>query len=245
MHETEFAAAASPPKAVVLCLPLKPYSIGHEIELWRQSNPLLVSTWVEFNAISATKQREWLIRAVDLCSQDHDEWLESERILQFRPRWWRLDAWLRKSRLEATWSRWRAVLCKMTEVEWQMAVADFRNYLIAGRSCPPSPSESGYKYANGDPDSKPGRQLGSPVLARAMNFLSDKPSLLDGCSVYDFSFGLALWLCFTDAEMEGTVVIENEAEREVDEKEKKLLAEIEAERKSEKLKAETETSCQV
>ena len=244
MHEIDFANAASPTPAVVLHLPLKPYSIGHEIELWRQEHPLLTKSRQDFDALPSLKQREWLIRAVDFCSQDHDEWLASEHLLQSRPHWW--GVWGRKAKMEATWNEWRAILDAMTETDWQISVAEFRNYLIAGRSCPPSPTGSGYKYANGEPDAKEGRQLGSPVQARVLNFLADKPALLNGRSVYDFPFGLALWLCFTAGELAGTVAIENEAERAVDDKEKALLAEIAAERKAEKLKAETtETQCQV
>ena len=244
MHEQAFAYAASQPPAAVLHLPLKPYSIGHEIELWRQDNPLLTKDRAEFDALSAVKQRDWLIRAVDFCSQDRDEWRESERTLQSCPRWWQWRARWKKNRLLATWNRWDAILQKLTEAEWIIAVAEFRNYLIAGRSCPPAPTESGYKYANGNPDTGGGRQLGSPIQARVLNFLAARPLLLAGRSVYDFPFGLALWLCFTDGEAAGTVAIENEAERAVDAKEKELLAEIAAERAAEQAQTKEPESCQ-
>lgn len=249
MHEAQFAFAASPPPAVVLHLPLKPYSIGHEIELLRRENPLI---WAErskeayeqscktFAALPASQQKEWLARAVDFCSQDHDEWLANEKIFQSRPHWWQWRAWRKKIKLQEMWNQWERILDAMTETDWMIAVAEFRNYLIAGRSAPPAPTESGYKYANGNPDAKSGRQLGSPVQARVLNFLSGKTALLGGKSIYDFPFGLALWLCFTDGETEGTVAIENEAERAVDAKEKELLAEIEAERKAEADKAKEE-----
>lgn len=40
MHEAAFAKAALPAPAVILGLPMRPYSIGHELWLTRQKNPL-------------------------------------------------------------------------------------------------------------------------------------------------------------------------------------------------------------
>ena len=88
MHEAIFSQAAKPETAVVLFLPLKPYSCGHEIELWRQNNPLLTGTLAEFEKLPTVEQLNWLIKAVDFCSQNHDEWLENEDILRSNPSFW-------------------------------------------------------------------------------------------------------------------------------------------------------------
>ena len=239
MHEQPFSHAAAPAPCVVLFLPLKPYSIGHENELWRQNNPLLTGTLEEFQALPAVEQSEWLIRAVDFCSQNHAEWAENEAILASKPRFWQISARRRQRLLEKTWREWEKLIAT---VKISAEAVKFRNYLMAQRVFPPAPEERVYNLAQGRDDAGGGRALGSPIVPRLLNFLASKPALLAGYqSIYDFPISLAAWLYFTEAEIAGMSAIENQAERDIVAKEKQLMDEIEAERAAEKLK---ETPCQ-
>lgn len=237
MHEQLFSQAAKPSASVALFLPLKPYSIGHEIELWRQNNPILTRTLAEFRELPLEEQLNWLIKAVDYCSQDHSEWIENEAILRSKPSFWARKERKKKAKLEKTWRIWDAIIrrCNISD-----EVIKFREYLISQRIFPPTPEDRIYNLAQGREDEPSGRGMGSPLTARLINFLSNKPSLLAGYkSIYDFPFSYAVWLYFTDAEIAGMSAIENEAERAIVDKEKQLLAEIEAEQAAEKAKEKT------
>jgi len=234
MHESLFAHAATPPPAVVLHLPLKPYSISHEIELWRQNNPLLTGTRAEFDALPAAQQAYWLILAADYCSQTHAEFKTSAEILESTPAWWQFAARAKKRRLLRVWSRWQAITGQLTEPQIAAAATAFREYLMLGRSFPPAPTETGAKYGSGRPEETGGRLLGSPVITRLINFLASHTELVKdllpaGHSILDFPFGLAVWLYLTQAEMDGNGAIENADEAAAEATEQQLLAEIAAE----------------
>src|ERR1700751_2816398 len=64
MHELLTAKAAAPAPAIVLGLLLRPYSIGHELMLWRFKNPL---------AESRPCSPEQLAQAVWICSSTWNE----------------------------------------------------------------------------------------------------------------------------------------------------------------------------
>ena len=69
MHDALFAAASRPESATVLNLALLDYSIGHELLLWRQSNPLVMHGECEFSALPAAEQREAVMNAALVCSR--------------------------------------------------------------------------------------------------------------------------------------------------------------------------------
>ena len=101
MHDQEFAHAAAPASAVCLHLPLKHYSIGHEIELRRTNNPLLNGTRDEFDALPKPERQKWLMLAADFCSQNHAEFIENNRILGSKPRFWQRSQRKIKRQLES------------------------------------------------------------------------------------------------------------------------------------------------
>lgn len=233
MHETLFANQARPARATVMHLPLRPYSIGHEAELWRQKNPLLVSDRKEFDLLPEAERLEWLIKAVDFCSQNHAEFLESQRILNSQPRWHEWALRCQKRRMERVWRDWEALIQK---TDLDAAATAFRFYLVDGRGFPPAPSDMARRALGADKDSGGGRSFGSPMIPRLLNFLSARPELIamhraedPQFCLWDFPFGLAVWLYFTQAEQDGSCAIENQDEFNVAEKERQLLAEIEAE----------------
>src|SRR5579884_1995299 len=89
MHDLQFADAVRPARVVVLKLPLRPFSIGHELLLYRERNPLL------FNGnFSEGQLHKALVQAANICSQS---W--SENI--FKPR-----TWWERYRSDRVWKKW-------------------------------------------------------------------------------------------------------------------------------------------
>ena len=117
MNHLAFADAARPARCVILRLPMLDYSIGHEILLLREGNPLIVP---DENA-TEEKYRVGIIRAALICSRT---WGENQRHF----RWFKLWQWLAR------------------HSDFSLAVADFHNYRRAGISMPevmPTPGEKG------------------------------------------------------------------------------------------------------
>lgn len=115
MHEAAFAQAALPATTVCLGMLLRPFSIGHELFLIREGNPLAAR--VEKPG-RITKQD--LAEAVLICSQS---FAENERMAR---EFW-ADAKIR------LW-RWR---CR--RADFDMALATFQEYRDSGNlSLPPS-----------------------------------------------------------------------------------------------------------
>jgi hypothetical protein len=71
MHDALFADAVRPEGAVVLNLLMLEYSIGHELLLWRQRNPMVTHSREGFEVLPATDRREALMLAALAC---HRTW---------------------------------------------------------------------------------------------------------------------------------------------------------------------------
>jgi hypothetical protein len=89
MHDALFADAARPEGAVVLNLLMLEYSIGHELLLWRQYNPLVTMPKAGFDALPAAERREAVMNAALIC---HRTWYGAP--------WgkWKLRSWGRQTR---------------------------------------------------------------------------------------------------------------------------------------------------
>lgn len=87
MHEAALARAARPTPAVILGLPLKPYSLGHELSLIRENNPLH-----ELDTASAGQ----LAEAVWICSCSWKELSGSDWLIGLKLWIWRQRMRLRK-----------------------------------------------------------------------------------------------------------------------------------------------------
>lgn len=110
MNDLAFADAARPMPAVILRLRLKPYSIGHELLLQGQRNPIIGNP-SEFDSLPMKMQRLALVGAVMICERSWDE--------QDNPhRWLRLWGWL------------------LRKANWKSEVSSFRNYRINGSTFP-------------------------------------------------------------------------------------------------------------
>ena len=111
MHALAFADSTRPPRTVILRLPLLDYSIGHELLLIQQRNPLVLLNPVEFDKLPALEQKQAVIRAVLVCNRN---WEDNRK----PSRWMRLWRW------------------KNANANYAAAIADFRNYRAEGTTFP-------------------------------------------------------------------------------------------------------------
>ena len=73
MHESIFSAAAYAEGATVLRLALRPYSIGHEILLWRTSNPFATYGRKSIMELPEGVQRQKLFTACFICERSWEQ----------------------------------------------------------------------------------------------------------------------------------------------------------------------------
>ena len=97
--------AVLPMPGYVLGLEMMPYSLGCELQLFREDSPWLTMSMDEFNAMSFEKQLTALIRGLNICCRK-------------MPRWRRLWWWMYRPR---------------TPAQLALPIAEFRNYLWDGR----------------------------------------------------------------------------------------------------------------
>ena len=89
MHEIAFADAARPARCVILKLGLLDYSIGHELLLFRERNPLALYTPESFKELPMAVQIQSLLQAVCICERN---WSDNQKPIK----WLRLWAWLNR-----------------------------------------------------------------------------------------------------------------------------------------------------
>lgn len=187
MHDLAFADSARPEPVRVLRLPMLPYSIGHEITLLAQRNPLLFDLFGQF---SDADRRSALVRACLVC---HRTWRQQYRHEQNMRLW----AWLiSKADLAAETEKWLA-------------------YRQAGTSSPPQPSQEDYEIANGIQNEEPGRAFGGSHLARVLAYVAPIHRSFDAETPFDVPLGMANHLYLSGLEMAGNARIENVREAQV------------------------------
>lgn len=113
------------------------------------------------------------------------------------------------------WNRyWR---WQNRHADWPLIIAEFRNYLLAGRAMLPLISSSeesdreAYEIANGETMITGGRGLGSPLLANLINFCLGELRLTYADAL-ESPFGLTASLYFAKLEAAGQVYVENHRE---------------------------------
>lgn len=196
---------------VLLRLPLREYSLGHELILTRRGNPLLLDSVAE---ISPGRQIHALREAVWICSHS---WAQNER--DFRP-----ATILHRLFSSVKCRFW----CWLTRREnYPMAIAEFRNYLAAAHVQLPAPTREAAEIASGkagEDEESHGRELGAPLLANLIWFaathlekfleLSDAGSEIEElrCSVYDLALAKVANFYFVAMEEAGRLRIENRDE---------------------------------
>jgi hypothetical protein len=205
VHELDFADAVRPVPVVCLKLPLTDYSLGHEVLLLRARNPLLVLEQLQFDKLPFQQQCAALIQAVDVCSQT---WAENNVV--HRSLW---NRW----RYRRVWRKWDRA---MRGSNWALEIAEFRNYLAAAKTFPPSPTEEAAsieRSQRGEKDDCTGRMSGAPLLANLYHFVNSEFTFptSEYANALDFPYSRAIWLYFVTLESDGRVRIESFKEREI------------------------------
>lgn len=232
MHELAFADAARPTPVVVLNIPLKEFSLGHALLLFRRRNPLALLSQTDFAALPLWQQIAAIKEMAWVCSDAYSERDAFERpgafCLAFR---W--NEWKRR--------RWAAQLKHLQVSDYELAEAELRNYLAEAQAMPPMPG----KFASlvlGYRKDPPGRQFGQPLLLTLYLFVLTLPASARPLDAWDFPFALAIWLFYAECESKGAFKIENYRESRLQEEENRHLQDIEAEQKAaaEAVKTDTE-----
>lgn len=224
MHEVLFAESAKPQAYQCLGLPLRVYSIGHELALLRSQNPLLMLSWAGFDELPDDQQRIALVRAVDICSMSYAE-------SNFVPKTW-FERW----KYENVCRKWRKFIATAV---FPLEIAEFRNYLQSGRNLMPSLSSSvpedveAYEIANKGDKLEGGRALGAPLVSQLIPFATDKLRMTHEQAM-DAGFSYVANLYFAYLEGKGQMAIENYREAEERAAMAKLRAEVKAEKEAAK-----------
>jgi hypothetical protein len=187
VDDCHFSDLVCPARVRLLRLTLREYSLCHEALLLSQRSAFLVNS-ANFPNLSLDEQVRSLKTAVLICSQT---WSEIHR----PQRWMKVWSWLTRKEC------------------YPLAIAEFQNYLAAGRSLPRAPTSFACEVLYGKEDEK-GRRLGSPDLAQFYNFAVDNPRKVRTTEPWDAPYALTGTLYLAQLELEGRARIENDAEAE-------------------------------
>lgn len=203
MHETTFTDALLPAAVSVLRLPLKPYSLGHEILLLRQRNVFLTQTESQFNALPPDEQNRQLRMAVVICS---NSWADNHR----RMRGLKLWGWLvRKAVYPLEIASFRIYLAEAYETVFRTLNQKSEEDVRADDICADA---AGYEAMH----KMRGRALGAPLIARLLQFvITDRMFVNCGYATpYDFPYAAAMNFYLAYLEGQGSARIDGEAERD-------------------------------
>ena len=113
MHDLALADAARPTPAVILKLPMLPYSIGHELLLQQSRNPIIGERDF-FDGLPLEQQFYAVMKSALICSQD---WQQNNKVGFF-------TVFNRHGRR------------KIRNENYSLAIANFRNYRESGSTFP-------------------------------------------------------------------------------------------------------------
>lgn len=202
MHELLFADTAIPATVECLGVPLRPYSIAHELALLRYRSPFLCSTRAEFDAMDMALQIQAIRFAVQVCSGGNVG------------RFWR---WKTRN---ADYS--------LAIAEFRNYIANGRNFMPTLSSADKYDQEA-YEIANKGEKLDGGRSLGAPLIANLIHYcLSDLH--LSYTETLQSPFAYVGNLYFAQLESKGSLHIENHKEAEARAEMTKQRAEVKAER---------------
>lgn len=238
-HQFDYADSLHRAPSAVLGLPLRPYSIGMELELLRARSPF--TTARQFSEITGLEKEllmQALIFAADACSQSELERIESSRLLNAASfPWWDRKNRRKKKQIALNWKKWDALLPRF---DFDQQAEKFWIYLCAGKTGP--------EFAKSAGDG-PATPIGAPEMCLLLNFvrrLPEKRISEWGSSELDFPVSIARYEYYTLLESTGKVslksdfvetlddiVAENEAkiasgEVSLEAEEKRIIEEMEA-----------------
>lgn len=184
MHDTTLADAARPVRVSILGLPMRDYSIGHEILLWRSENSFVTHTESGFDQLPEQKQKTDLFDALFTCERS---WVDNFTPVRFPC----LFGWTRR------------------HADFEAAYKAFRQYRGLGslsiKTINMPRSNGGHYHYFGAPEAA---RLFLFVLDKNLHTANGIES------PYDFPFGLARILYLTQIESEGGIWVENQHDRE-------------------------------
>ena len=214
-HDLAFAGAARPTPVVILGLPMLPYSLGHELTLAAQMNPVLADP-ASFASLDPLDQAVALTRAACVCACTWQE---------LNPGPFTFRGWFRNWLFLRAW-RWKQFgLFRRKRPSYEVAAVQMAVYRRDGSTFPAAADPSIVKIARhlagaAKEDDTPGRKLGGPHNARVLMFLLEgrRYAELSYPTPYDVPYGFANWLYSVHLEEAGRANIENSDERELAEK---------------------------
>lgn len=168
-----------------------PFSLGNELQLFREDNPFMTLERDEFDELSTEQQCFSVIRAVNICCCRP-------------PRLFKLWSWKNNGCPIRLWP-FRKSFYLSKGVDYVLAVAEFRNYLADGRLQ--------FRADLPADDDLPIRFVGEPELLRLYRFLNAhiprEEIKIWGVTAWDFPYSLAKMLCQGHAEGAGSLSIYN------------------------------------
>lgn len=190
MHDIPFADSTQPAAVSVLKLLMLPYSVGHELTLLVQRNPLVFLSQGDFGELSGNDQRAAIIAAADVCCQS---WAEYHG---------RYTGWER-FKIARKWRQWRRVLDR---ADYGEAIESWRKYRADGSLTFPMEEmpDAGAEF----------RYLGQPEMASLLNFLQITCRLTEE-QAFDYPLGLARMRRLAWLESEGSARITNATDAEI------------------------------
>jgi hypothetical protein len=190
MHELLFCDAVRPARVSILKLPMRAYSLGHEVILHSRRNALVTLGEKEFAKLAGEEQRTAIILAADVCCQSWEEYHTDYSAED-------------KAALDAKWETWKKAIAN---ADYPLAIAEFRIYRLDGAQTFPTeemPSTDGeFRY------------FGQPELASLFNFLTITCGLPE-TAAWDYPLGLARMRRLAWLESEGNARITNAVEAEI------------------------------
>jgi hypothetical protein len=256
MHDEAFADSVRPAPCVILRLPMRPYSIGHELLLYRRRNPFVtLDDPAKFSQLPQLEQIRAVMEAAQVCART---WQENGDNPEFTRGWNRRS--LVKAAIAAIFKmHWRAVLLMVIcspllligfllkgrekwlhlwgwlnrDADYGYAINEFWHYRRMGSLFPPRPIEAIQELRK----ENEARTLGGPYLARLYLFVQNIEHPTSNIQrgkeeAWDYPLGMALFLALTKNEAEGGMSIESEDDLKArtDEKriEEQILADIKA-----------------
>lgn len=248
MHDEAFADSVRPAPCVILRLPMRDYSIGHELLLYRRRNPFVtLDNPAKFSQLPPMEQHRAVLEAAQVCGRS---WAENERWPDFTGGWHKRSLikmgigqafrmhwlaalltllcapllWLGMIIRGAWRNRWlRLWGWLVRNDDYGYAINEFWHYRRMGSLYPARPIEALQELRKENDN----RTLGGPYLARLYLFASQIMGAGPACP-WDFRLGEALFLAMTKAEAEGGLSIESEEDIEARAHEAKLEAKIQS-----------------
>ena len=179
MHDAQYADAARPARVSILGLPMRDYSIGHEILLWRKRNTLATYSEESFAELDDSQQKDDLFHALFTCERS---WTENFQPVRFAC----LFGWTRRN------------------ADYPAAFKAFREYRESGSQTlktkkMPRVAGAPHHYFGAPETARLVLFVNRERLHESLGF--ETP--------YDFPFGLARILYLTQVESDGGIWVEN------------------------------------